>query len=383
MKILHLCFDGNFIEHSMSIFDHFYPENNFWIIMEEGQNRMVKREGAKIFRFIITKSDNCVEKIIELNGKEKFDKIVCHGMYFFYAEAIKQIRSVSNPKVYWLFWGYELYRPLGMTGKMKLVDNSSYFNPLSYKMPTKARLFLRTKLLNAISDEVLLKQFLEYADYFCFWLPEDYQLLQKFYPCRAKYRHFQYLARWKKEQTAQYASERFFEKDPQTIIINHQASTAGNHITLLKKLRSLSGIENYEIMAPLSYGANTIRRYVCWKGKRLFGKKFHPVLNYMPLEHYNTMIGKMNVALFGQHRQEAAGNISFYLANGTKVFMREDNTLFRYFKKAGYIIFSFEKDLNTIEDLSSLSIEEKRHNAELSAKRTSCYEDFMPTLLDD
>ena len=49
---------------------------------------------------------------------------------------------------------------------------------------------------------------------------------------------------------------------------------------------------------------------------------------------------------------------------------------------AGYVIFSFEHDLNSIEDLSGLSIEDKWHNAELSAKRVSFYEDFMPTLLD-
>ena len=383
MKILHLCFDGNFIEHSMSVFDHFYPEKNFWIILElKGKKRIIKREGPNIIRTLFEESDNFLHTVSVLNYKEKFDKIVCHGFHKLYTEVIKLLESNSNLKVYWLFWGYELYRPLGKSGKKKIIDDGGYLNPLSYIMPTKACEFLWVKILGHESEEAVLKDFLNYADYFCFWFKEDYQLLQIHYPCQANFRFFQYNARWKNDSVVQNVSERFFNKEPRTIIINHQASTTGNHITLLKKLRSLSGIENYEIMAPLSYGANTIRRYVSWNGKRFFGSKFHPVVDYMPFDSYNAMIGRMEVALFGQLRQEAAGNISFYLANGTKVFMREDNTLFQYFKKAGYVIFSFEHDLNSIEDLSGLSIEDKWHNAELSAKRVSFYEDFMPTLLD-
>ena len=383
MKILHLCFDGNFIEQSMSVFDHFYPKNCFWIVLElKGKNRVIKREGPHIIRALFEEPDSYLHTVSLLNRTEKFDKIVCHGFNKRYTEAIKLLKPDSNLKVYWLFWGYELYRPLGKSGKKTLIDNGGFLNPLSYIMPTKACEFLWAKILGHESEEAVLKDFLNYADFFCFWFEEDYQLLQKYYHSKAEFRFFQYNAHWKNDSVVQIASERFFNKEPRTIIINHQASTTGNHITLLKMLKSLSGIDNFEITAPLSYGANTIRRYVSWKGKRLFGSKFHPVVNYMPLDSYNAMIGRMEVALFGQLRQEAAGNISFYLANGTKVFMREDNTLFQYFKNAGYIIFSLEKDLNTIKDLSGLSIEDKRHNAELSAKRVSYYEDFMPTLLD-
>ena len=384
MKSLHLCCDGNFIGNSISVFEHFFPGNNFWVILKSSKDeRIINNDDANIIWFNFDERENYLKAISCLNTSERFENIVCHGLNSFFIEAVRLIRSNNSPKIYWLFWGYELYRPLGMSGKMKLSDETSFFNPLSYATPTKARLFYRTRLLNDISEEELLKEFVNYVDFFCFWFEGDFELLQRFYPCKASFKFFQYNANWLCDKKARSVSERYFNKEPRTIIINHQASNTGNHNTLLKKLKSLSGIESFDITAPLSYGSNSIRRYVCWKGKRLFGKKFHPVLNYMPLEHYNTMIGKMNVALFGQHRQEAAGNISFYLANGTKVFMREDNTLFHYFKKAGYIIFSFESDLNSIDDLVGLSTMEKRFNAELAAKRKCNYEDFMPIFFDD
>ena len=95
MKILHLCFDGNFIEHSMSVFDQFYPEKNFWIILElKGKKRIIKREGPNIIRTLFEESDNFLHTVSVLNYKEKFDKIVCHGFHKLYTEVIKSILAV-------------------------------------------------------------------------------------------------------------------------------------------------------------------------------------------------------------------------------------------------------------------------------------------------
>ena len=63
--------------------------------------------------------------------------------------------------------------------------------------------------------------------------------------------------------------------------------------------------------------------------------------------------------------------------------MREESTLFQNYKKQGFIIFSFEHDLNSVEDLVGLTLEQKQHNARVTAANTFYYEDFMPSLLDD
>lgn len=386
MKILHLCFDGHAIDVAISIFERFYPNSNIWVISgsTEKSSRLIKNEGDNIYWINPGQADSPYLQLIHsFHNHETIEKIVCHGVTGYYFDVIKVFPKERKPKVYWLFWGYELYRSLGYTGKMHLVDHVSVFNPLFYVLPTKYAGFFRTRILGRQGHEERLKEMLKYADYFCFWLYEDYLLLQNYYPCPIKFRHFQYAARWKGTDNDYCIPGSFFEKVPKTILVNHQASTTGNHLTILRKLRSFSGIEDYQITSPLSYGSRTVRWYVSWRGKSLFEEKFHALEDYMRRDDYHKLIGQIEVAIFGQLRQEAAGNIEFLLSNGTKVFMREKNTLFRHYKKQGYVIFSFEQDLKSTDDLVGLSLEDKMHNMKIHNESAVYYEDFMPTLLDD
>jgi hypothetical protein len=63
--------------------------------------------------------------------------------------------------------------------------------------------------------------------------------------------------------------------------------------------------------------------------------------------------------------------------------MREKSVLYQHYKKMGYLVFSFEHDLNSVDDLCELSLEEKKHNAKVTADHVVYYEDFMPSLLED
>lgn len=384
MKILHLCFDGHGLNRFLPVFEHFYPNRNVWFITEDKKNaqRMTNVEADNIFWIRPWENDDYLQKILDLSQNEGIDRIVCHSILGFYLDVLNMLFKDKQYKVYWLLWGFEMYRALGYSGKMNLVDNANPFSLLSYIEPTRYAGTLRYKILGRQSYEKRLLCFLHYTDYFCFWLYEDYLLLQKYYPCSIQFRHFQYGASWKGCSSSSNMPE-YMDKHPRTILLNHQSSPTGNHATLIKKLSSFNGIENYQIIVPLSYGSNLIRKYVCWKGKRSFKNNFKPLLDYMPREEYYNIVGRAEVAIFGQLRQEAAGNLDFLLTNGAKVFMREKNVLYQHYKKMGYLIFSFEHDLNSIDDLCGLSLEEKMHNAKVSADHVVYYEDFMPSLLED
>ena len=304
-------------------------------------------------------------------------------MQSYYVDVLSVLKERGGYTVYWIFWGYELYRPLGDSGKMKLIDNASFFNPMSYIQPTKYSRILWGGVFRYKGMENVLKDFLKYTDFFCTWMYEDYELLQKYYPSQTKFKFFQYRARKHGEDTKNYLTGRFLKKNPHTIMVNHQASMTGNHSTLLKKLKSFRGIENYDIYAPLSYGQRTTRRFVTWKGKRYFKDRFHTITQYMPRSKYFETVGKFEVALFGQLRQEASGNISLLLANGTKVFMRESSTLYQHYKNQGYLVYSFEHDLNSVDDLKGLSDDEKQHNVKVALDNVKYFDDFMPALLTD
>lgn len=384
MKIIHLFFDGNFVSRLVPLFEHFYPNQNaFFISLSKGtKDHFNKIEGENVYWINPWDNDKYLSEISEFCRREGVEKIVCHGLVHYYLEVLGFLFKDNKYKVYWIFWGYELYMALGYSGKVRLVDNSHFWNPLSYFLPTKYGRILHNTILREFDYEKELVTLLQYADFFCFWLYEDYQLLQKYYPSSVKFRHFQLDANWKDDDNNTSFSECHYEKLRRTILINHQASRFGNHLTVMRKLKSLNGIDDYQITAPLSYGSRVVRKMVWLMGKTFFRNHFDTILNFMPYEEYNRKIASFEVAIFGQLRQEATGNIFFLLACGTKVFLREGNVLYNHYKNRGFIIYSFEKDLNSIEDLAGLAEEEKLHNWEVCRKR-KCYEDFMPSLLDE
>ena len=102
----------------------------------------------------------------------------------------------------------------------------------------------------------------------------------------------------------------------------------------------------------------------------------------MPVDEYNAFLDSIPVAIFGAMRQEAAGNIIRLLKSGTKVYLRERNPLYQYYKKRGFIVFSFENELNNILDLQPLSTDEQIHNMKVAEKTQVYYEDFMPSFFD-
>ena len=50
--------------------------------------------------------------------------------------------------------------------------------------------------------------------------------------------------------------------------------------------------------------------------------------------------------------------------------------------KKGFIVFSFERDLNSIEDLQPLSQELQLRNMKMAIDTRIFYEDYMPTFFD-
>jgi hypothetical protein len=385
MSILHLCFDGHAISHTIPIFDKYYPNSNYWFISgsPDESKRLTKVEGENITWITPWTGDNYLNQVNNVVEKKDVSVIICHSVINYYIDVLRFLSVKKKYKVYWIFWGFELYWPLGYSGKKRLIDNSCILNPMTYVQPTKWAGLYWYNLRRHQSPDKIIVDFLKYADYFCFWLYDDYQMLQTYYPSPIKYKFFQYAARWKDNDDDYCMPGSFFCKKTRTIIVNHQASKTGNHITIMKKLKSLTGIDDYHIFSPLSYGARSIRRYVCWKGRKYFKGNFHALTDFVPRDDYYNLVGSAEIAIFGQLRQEAAGNIEFFLTNGTKVFMREDNVLYQHYKKQGYIIFSFEKDLNTIDDLVGLTMEEKEYNVKVHEANIIYYDDFMPCLLED
>lgn len=379
MFILHLCFDGNFVSHSYHVFEKYYPNKNLFIVNKESDKFKIIKD-KEHFLGIPLKEKN-YRKIKDLCDVHGVNIILVHGLQSTYAGLLKYLSSVRNYRVYWIFWGYELYLSLAQLGRYELIDEeASPFSLRTYMYPNKYNVWLRKFLRKPITSN-LLYDLIPYLDYFCFWNYEDYKLLQDEFQTNMKFKYFAYSASERDEKDFLLQSELPI-KNQRTLLINHQASITGNHYTLMKHIASIDKDNVYEKLVPLSYGTNYIRKSVLRAGQSFFNAKFHPILGYLPRSEYFEMINRAEVAIFGARRQEASGNIINLLGNGTKVFLRDDNNLLQYYKKKGFIIYSYDKDLNSIEDLQPLTLEEQQYNRECRIKNKVYYDQFMPSLFE-
>ena len=324
---------------------------------------------------------NNFERIKKMCDDCETDTILLHGLSQTFVDLLEYLFSFRAYKVYWIFWGYELYVSLAQLGKYQLVDGRhSPFSLRTYMYPNKYNLWLRKLLGKQVISEVLVKA-IPYIDYFCFWNYGDYKLFQENFHTDIKYKFFMYSSSEREISDVLIHSE-LPVKECNSILINHQASATGNHYNIMKRIASIDRNNLCKKIVPLSYGSTYIRKSILKLGKSLFGENFIPILKYMPQKEYFTLINRAEVAIMGARRQEAAGNIINLLSNGTKVFLRENNNLLQYYREQGFIIFSYDKDLNSMDDLRPLTLEEQLHNRECRIRNRVYNDQFMPSFFD-
>lgn len=379
MRNLHICSDHNFVENSRSVFEKYYPKENIFIVNSRHNSLKIinDTENFKIVSLTTSEGKKTIEELCE---KYNVDNVLLHGISIGMFPLLKDLKEFFKFKIYWIFWGYELYQMLGYEKGYPLIDKSfSFFDRETYFLPNKFSKFLRKITKRYLPNTVC--NLIPYIDYFCFWNKSDYELMQKYYPSDIKFKYFAYSSNYKGiEQKGLFQLE---DRDTSVIMVNHQASLFGNYDTVMNRIFEVNRDNHFEIIAPLSYGNYLIRKNSLKLGSKLFGNKFNPILEYMSRDEYFKILSRVDVAVFGQRRQEASGNIIQLLKNGVKIFLRNDNNLLQYYRLQGYIIYSFEDDLNSKESLRSLTLEEKYRNRNCYFSHLKYYDDFMPNLFED
>ena len=378
MHALHLCMDHNFVTDSRKRFEQYYPgQNTFVVYKQTSELEMIKNPEGFIVMNLDEKENYA--RILQICREKGVDRIVMHGVLGYMLELLEYLKCHIEFKIYWVFWGYELYEALTYERNYHSIDDGfSPFHKLYYFIPNKVSKFLR-KSFNRYRAPKFVKIF-SMADYFCFWNVRDYELLKRNFETNAEFRFFSYGANTDDSMPADLFELR--ERTLRNVMIDHQASVYGNHRTVFRRLRKIDRDNRLNKITPLSYGHPMIRDRVLAVGRRPFGGKFKPVLDYMSCKEYFKMLDSIDVAIFGQRRQEASGNIIQLLKNGVKVFLRNDNNLLDYYREKGYIIFSFEDDLKDMESMTPLSLDEQRHNREVFLANRMYYDDFMPNLFE-
>ena len=120
------------------------------------------------------------------------------------------------------------------------------------------------------------------------------------------------------------------KKECVRILLGNSATPTNQHIEALDFLKKFSE-EKLEIICPLSYGDENYGKQVIDYGKKIFGSKFTPVLNYMSPSEYSELLNSVQIAVFNHNRQQGTGNIEILAYLGKKLFLRSDTTTWRHY----------------------------------------------------
>lgn len=176
-------------------------------------------------------------------------------------------------------------------------------------------------------------------DYIAPVIPEDYDQLKKMTPCKAELLCWNYTSGFSLDKMKDWRIT------GSNWLVGNAARYALNHVEMLRRLRKIKG-HSGNLIVPLSYGDSELyKEDVQRAGRKWFGRRFQPVLEYMPIDRYYALLGTCSAAFFNTPRQHALGNIKVSLYLGARVFLRSENPVYQFLKRRGAIVFSIQTDI--------------------------------------
>ncbi|TDN82186.1 4-alpha-L-fucosyltransferase (glycosyl transferase family 56) [Salegentibacter sp. 24] len=351
--------DEKFIAHSIKIFEQKFPKKNLFLV--DGDEKSLKHLGQsdKIRFFKFNNHEIILDLIIKSSNDKKVVNIFTHFLNYRKASLVNQIKNTLTFNSYWIFYGADIYNRLYLKGRYELYDYNKNISPFYLKLKRKLR--KSYYYFNYWKEELAIKIFINDLDFFCFWNIYDFEIVKEHYETNAEFKEFIYDSFSIDELEYPRGISSLKGSKKVNCLVNHSGSLSGNHLTLLKKLNE-DQIKNLinRLIVPLNYGNDKIIKMTDEFCRMNFKKEYSPILNFLTKEQYFTMLREIDIAFFGHRRQEAGGNLTFLIAAGTKIYLRNDNNLLAYYNNLGIKIFSFEDDFNG--DLSPLSLEFKQRN---------------------
>ena len=246
------------------------------------------------------------------------DKIIIHS---FPTSKKSLLYLFINRKVLikcsWVIWGQDLY--------------SYRFKKTTFK--SKIREYLKKEIIKRFSCIITLSK-------------NDYKLSKEWYGANGIYKQGIYINPISFKYLNTIKSNRTEDKKVINIQIGNSADPSNLHLEVIDILKKFKD-KNIKIYVPLSYGGNNeyalkVKEY----GEKIFKDKFVAMLEFMDKDKYGEFLGAIDIAIFNNNRQQALANIRALAYLGSKIYMRDDTTMWNDFIEDGYKI-------NKVNDLKN------------------------------
>lgn len=254
--------------------------------------------------------------------------VVAHGMNAYAAVAFNF--APRNSVRIWSGWGFDYYgnnddphAGLLKSATLSLVKGQRSNEGKSPRVKRVAR-----KIVTSIVEKAAGK-----TDYFSAPIPSDFNVFRR--------RYVEFSGEYSQLNYGDVSET--FSIGPKmgggcNILVGNSASAPNNHLEVFQAL-SKHDLAGRKIIVPLSYGDSDYRGRVVNSGRALLGEAFQPLIDFLPLKEYSSVLASCNVVIMNHLRQQALGNIGAAIFNGAHVFLDPSNPVYGFFKGRGAIVY--------------------------------------------
>lgn len=335
--ILHLMINSKISEEFIKYLNKNFDISKHDIVIWKGENsHNINLENLNGVTVIKTKKE-LLMFYLKFFKVSKYEKIIIHGWYFPYMSFVLFFYSYLLKKIYWRIWGGD--------NRILLGREYGHFSLKNY--------------INIFCDRFCKKRIGGYITH----LKEEYDLIYEKYKVKGIYiDSFVYPGDIYKERVL--LPKKNINK--YCIQVGNSAEER-NHLEVLKKLVFYE--EKIDsVYCPLSYGdSDNYREELLSNIPDILKDKFHPLLQILPFEEYMEFLSKIDIAVFPFKRQQAFGNILALISMKKTIYLDENSLTYRYFKRIGVQIKSY----NIFENLEVFNDEILEENKNIIKERFS------------
>jgi hypothetical protein len=246
------------------------------------------------------------------------DKVIVHSLASPALLLFLTLFPVLQKKVVWIIWGKDLHF-------YRLINRKRFYHRIYEWFRIKSIRNIGTIVTSIREDYDILK--------------EIYQVSGNFIECNALYFY----------SFSNSLGEVSDSSELKTILLGNSGSESNKHKEAIQILSTKK--ENISIVyCPLSYGGSKkYREEIIEFGNRLFGDKFVPLVDFIPLEQYKQILAEVDIGIFNHDRQEGLANVWTLIFLGKTIYLKNDVSSALYFRRVGIKI-------NSVEDICKIGL---------------------------
>lgn len=306
------------------------------------------------------------DDILEILNSEQIRRIYVHGLWSWRSNLLRRLNV--SPPITWVLYGVGVYRRLPF---YKIYETRTraykYFGREEMRLLDWARFIKKNR--PRLTRYLRTRRTLQKLDSIAFWLRHDCERIRRFYQLDVDYIDFNYGLTPLPTNIQPTGIHEIT-----SLLLGNSANTFNNHLDALYQLKSAEF--DGRIVCPLSYsGGKEYTDKVIQVGQRLFGESFEPLRSYMDKSRYFELLDDLDAAYFYHRRQQAGGNIRYFLSRGKPVFLHPASPLLPYYRDLGVPtvypadVFDMGFEVSPEQAHTAISALQNRHSEEARRER--------------